>query len=132
MKSINRKFLIFSQIIVSLFLPLSFVFAQGTTSGACSSTMGNLGDVFNFLTCLLSRSIIPLIITLALVAFLFGVLQYVINADDAAKRTEGRKYMLWGIISLFVMLGIFGILQLIGNTFDIGTGGSISDITPHF
>lgn len=100
--------------------------------GGCSNTMNNLGDIFNYVTCLLSQSVIPLLVTVALVVFMYGVIQYLINAEDENKRKEGRKFMLWGIISLFVMLGIFGILQVLGNTFGIETGGSISDITPQF
>lgn len=112
------------------------VFAQGTqpvSSGVgCSSSMSTLADIFNWATCILSKSVIPLIVTIALVVFMYGVVEYMINADKEEKRAEGRKYMLWGIISLFVMLSIFGILAVLGNTFDLGFGGSVSDITPQF
>ncbi len=131
MNILRNKLYISSSVLAGSLLPLGSVFAQNT-SNACSNSINNLGDVFNFATCLLSRSVIPLLVTVALVAFMYGVIQYLINAEDENKRKEGRKFMLWGIISLFVMLGIFGILQLLGNTLDIGTGGSISDITPHF
>ncbi len=104
---------------------------EETNNATCASNLGTLGDLFRFATCLLGKTI-PLLITLALVAFMYGVIQYLINGEDENKRKEGRKFMLWGIISLFVMLGVFGILQVLGNTLDIGTGGSISDITPHF
>ncbi len=132
MKILRNKLYIATSVFTGTLLPLSSVFAQNTSNTCSNNSMNNLGDVFNFATCLLSRSVIPLLVTTALVAFMFGVIQYLINAEDENKRKEGRKFMLWGIISLFVMLGIFGILQLLGNTLDIGTGGSISDITPQF
>lgn len=131
MKILRNKLYILSSVFAGILAPFNFTFAQNT-GNSCSNSMDTLADVFNFATCLLSRSVIPLLITVALVAFMYGVIQYLINAEDENKRKEGRKFMLWGIISLFVMLGIFGILQVLGNTFDIQAGGQVSDITPQF
>ncbi|MBP6925799.1 MAG: hypothetical protein KBC22_01930 [Candidatus Pacebacteria bacterium] len=126
-----KKLIIITNSIVGFLATARLALAQ-TPSGACSNAMSNLGDIFNYATCLLSKSVIPLLITVALVAFMYGVIEYLINAEDENKRKEGRKFMLWGIISLFVMLGIFGILQVLGNTFGIESGGNISDLTPQF
>jgi len=108
------------------------VFAQNNSGTSCSNTLNTLADIFNYATCILSKSVIPLIVTIALVVFMYGVIEYILNGDKEEKRKEGRKYMLWGIISLFVMLSIFGILGVLGNTFDLGFGGSVSSITPQF
>jgi uncharacterized membrane protein len=131
MQALHQKFFITINTIATLLLPTSFVFAQGS-GGSCSTSLNTLANVFDYATCILTKSVIPLIVTIALVAFMYGVVQYLINAEDENKRKEGRKYMLWGIISLFVMLGIIGILQVLGNTFDIGFGGGIDTITPQF
>jgi hypothetical protein len=126
-----KNFIIAINSVTAFLVTTRVAFAQ-QTSTACSNAMNNLGDIFNYATCLLKKSVIPLLVTVALVAFMYGVVEYIINGDDENKRKEGRKYILWGIISLFVMLGIFGILQVLGNTFGIGTGGSISNLTPKF
>lgn len=131
MKYMYKNLIIVTNTIVGFLATARIALAQ-TPSGACSNTMNNLGEIFNYATCLLSKSVIPLLITVALVAFMYGVIEYLINGEDENKRKEGRKFMLWGVISLFVMLGIFGILQVLGNTFGIETGGNISDLTPQF
>ena len=93
-------------------------FAQPQTN-QCAANFSTIGDFFTYGTCLLSRTIVPLIVTVALVMFLFGVMKFILNSGDETKRREGREFMLWGIISLFVMLSIWGILNLLTNTFGL-------------
>ena len=67
--------------------------------------------------------IIPIIMSLALLYFLWGLAHYVLGAGDEEKRKEGRDMMVYGIIALFVMAAVWGLVTVIGNTFDITTGG---------
>jgi hypothetical protein len=62
----------------------------------------------------------PILTTLILVAFLYGVFIYFIRVtDDFKKREEGRKYMIWGIIALFVVFSLWGILKIVNSTFGV-------------
>lgn len=76
-------------------------------------------DLIAYATCILSNAIIPLIFALATVLFVWGVVKYVINNDEQAKKEEGRQFMLWGIIALSVMVSVWGIVKIVGNTFGI-------------
>jgi len=78
-----------------------------------------LGDLFDYATCVISRSIIPLIFALAIAMFVWGVVQYVINAQAEAKRQKGRDFMIWGIIALAVMVSVWGLVGILRNTFGI-------------
>jgi nitrate/nitrite transporter NarK len=51
--------------------------------------------------------------------FVWGVVQYVINSNEEAKREKGRQFMLWGVIALFVLFAVWGLVALLGNTFNI-------------
>ncbi len=62
---------------------------------------------------------ITIIFTLGIVMFIWGVVQYVINQADSAEREKGRSFMIWGIIALFVMVSVYGLVRLVGNTFDL-------------
>ncbi|MEQ1499986.1 MAG: hypothetical protein ABL917_01275 [Parcubacteria group bacterium] len=63
---------------------------------------------------------IPVLIALSVVYFMWGVAQFILNdASNEKTREDGKKKMLWGVIALFVMVSIFGILAFIGNTLDI-------------
>jgi len=80
-----------------------------------------LADVFNYITCLISQSIVPLLFGLATVMFIWGVIQYVINDSDEGKKEKGRNFIIWGIIALTVMVTVWGLVKIIGSTFNINT-----------
>lgn len=60
--------------------------------------------------------LIYLLFTLALIYFLYGVFLFIKNADSPDKRSEGAKSMIWGIVGLFIMLSVKGIINLILRT----------------
>jgi len=76
-------------------------------------------DFLSYIGCIISGFIIPLIFGLAMVMFIWGVVQYVINNDEEAKRAKGKEFMIWGIIGLAVMVGVWGLVKILGNTFGI-------------
>ena len=55
----------------------------------------------------------------ALVMFLWGVVQYVGKGDNEEARATGARHILWGLVGLFIMFGVFGIIHIILNTFSI-------------
>lgn len=64
----------------------------------------------------------PLIIflfALAVVYFLYGVFQFVANQESEEAKTKGKSHMIWGIIGIVIMMGVFTILNMIMNTFNI-------------
>jgi len=85
----------------------------------CPGNMNDVRGIFNFFTCLLLDSLVPLLITVAIVLFIIGVIRYVLNANDSTKREEGRNFMIWGIVGLFAIVSIWGLVKLLTNTFGI-------------
>jgi hypothetical protein len=63
--------------------------------------------------------LIPVLVGIALVYFLFGVYKFVASAANERERESGRLYMLYGIIGLFVMLGVWGLLAILTGTFGL-------------
>jgi uncharacterized membrane protein YjfL (UPF0719 family) len=88
----------------------------------CTIGTSNIENLFNFATCLINKSIIPLIFALAVAAFVWGVVRFfILDAGEEAKRTQGKQFMIWGIIALTVILSVWGIVRLLGNTLDLNT-----------
>ncbi|MFA6076501.1 MAG: hypothetical protein WC735_00290 [Candidatus Paceibacterota bacterium] len=81
-----------------------------------------LQHLLNYATCIINTSVIPLIFALAIVMFVWGVVQFVINSDDEAKKTKGKMFMIWGIVALTVMVSVWGLVAILGNTFGVNTG----------
>jgi len=64
--------------------------------------------------------LIPLVFTLALLFFFWGVAKYIWSVGT--DKEEGRKIMIWGIIALFVMSCVWGIVYFIGQEIGGGVG----------
>src|SRR3989344_8818698 len=68
---------------------------------------------------LIINPLILLLFALALVFFLYGMFEFIANGDNDEKRTIGKSHMLWGIIGLTIMMGVWFILGVILNTLGI-------------
>lgn len=78
-------------------------------------------DAFSILLVInnLLNWIIPILITLAVVYFIWGVIQYTVSSDEEAKK-NARGKIIQGLIGLFVIVAFWGIIALITNTFGVG------------
>ncbi|MDB5194386.1 MAG: protein of unknown function with transrane region [Parcubacteria group bacterium] len=107
-------------IIAALALGPVAAFAQATSAG-----QPNLGFLTSFLSTLKSliNTALPLVVGLALLAFFWGVAQFIWGGE--AKRDEGKQHMIWGIVGLFVMVSVWGLVQFLGSVVGVtGTGGT--------
>jgi uncharacterized membrane protein YidH (DUF202 family) len=69
--------------------------------------------------------LIALMFGLAVLYFIYGVLQYIWNPDNEDARETGRRSMIWGIIGMFIMVSVFGIMRLIISS--IGADAALMD-----
>jgi uncharacterized membrane protein YidH (DUF202 family) len=77
----------------------------------------------------LVEATVPVIIGLAVLVFVFGILKYVV-AKSPEDQKEARGVILWGIIILFVMVSIWGLVNLLGSTLQLNQSAPPAPITP--
>ena len=63
--------------------------------------------------------IIFLLFALAAVYFLYGLAQYLLSPNNEEVRKKSKSVMFWGLIGLFIMVAVFGIMRLILGTFKV-------------
>lgn len=63
--------------------------------------------------------LIPLVFTLALLFFFYGVAKYIWSED----KSKGKEIMTWGVVALFVMTSIWGIIYFIQD--EVGINNTI-------
>jgi len=86
------------------------------------STKIAYADFNSFLTNIDNMIINPLIkllFALAVVYFLYGVFEFLSNQENEEKKTSGKNHMLWGIIGITIMMGVWFFLNVIINTLNI-------------
>ena len=68
---------------------------------------------------LIINPLILFLFALAVVYFLYGVLEFIMNQENEEKKTAGKSHMLWGIIGIVIMMGVFVIMNMILSTLGI-------------
>ncbi|MCX6751653.1 MAG: pilin [Candidatus Nomurabacteria bacterium] len=127
----KKKLIVLSSSVLS-FMPL-IALAQ-PTGGRCSSVeqfgtiqsiICKIGDILDI--------IIPILIILAVVYFIWGVITYFISDDEEAKK-KGRDRIIYGIIGLVVIVAVWGLVGIVNRTFGLGVGTNapITPITPNY
>lgn len=114
-----KSFLKVLLLVAIISLPV-MVLAQGSVD--------NLGEGFEAIIDIINSYVIPLIIGVAGLIFMIGVIKYVTAGDDAAGREGARNMMVWGIVALFVMISVWGLVNLLVGTFNLDSDLDSRDI----
>jgi hypothetical protein len=105
----------------SFLLPLA-AFAQLTNLE--TNIVTPIGRIINLL--------IPIVFALALLYFFWGLAQYILSSGDPAKQEEGKNKMIWGIVALFVMAAVWGLVRFLGEAIGItqSPGPTVNPLIP--
>jgi hypothetical protein len=82
----------------------------------------SLGQIFNFL--------IPVLIAAALAVFFWGLVKYIWSQGKDSK--AGRQIMTAGLVSLFVMVSVWGIILLAQNALGVSSVRALPSPTVDF
>lgn len=99
-------------------IPLIVAFAPAIVMAAdVQSIMQDISDIV--------KTIIPILMLVAFVVFLWGVVKFIFAGGDENKRKDAKNYIIYGLIGLFVMVAVWGIVEVVLNTFGVEGGGTI-------
>ena len=111
-------------VLSGLVLAPAMALAQTVTTGGSPSTCGTLGTGRGTIQGLLCKAseilgaVLPVLIALGVVYFVWGVITYMIQSDEEAKKA-GRNRIIYGIIGLAVIIGVWGLVAILTNTFGL-------------
>lgn len=77
-----------------------------------------VGGVINLL--------IPLVFALALLYFFWGLSKFILGGGE--DKEKGKNIMIWGIVALFIMASVWGIINFIEDA--LGVDGSTAPELP--
>ncbi len=78
--------------------------------------MTALNSFITKLSTLIVNPLIKLMFAAALIVFLWGVFDYIKNADNADDRETGRSHIIWGLVGMLIMVSVFTIIEIALNT----------------
>jgi len=87
-----------------LLLPV-FAFAQDLSY--LDTLVGEIGG--------LVAALIPVVIAIGLLFFIWGLVQYIAASGDEAAKEEGKRKMIWGVIALFVIVAVWGLVEILAG-----------------
>lgn len=94
---------------------------EAATGGGLTDAIANIMDVID--------AAIPLLLAVAVIIFLWGLVQFMfkIGGDEGTQR--GKQIMIWGIVVLFVMVSVWGLVGLLQSTLGLesSTAGDVFD-----
>ena len=61
--------------------------------------------------------LIPLAVGIALVVFFWGLIKFIFAQGSETVKADGKKIMIWGLIALFVMVSVWGIVRFFQGAF---------------
>jgi phosphoglycerol transferase MdoB-like AlkP superfamily enzyme len=86
--------------------------------------MGAAGGLFTIIQMIkdLINVVMPLIISLTVLVFIWGIFRMVTSSDGAA-REEARGYITWGVVALFVMVSVWGLVNILVSSLHLNNTG---------
>src|SRR3989344_1309683 len=102
-------------ILTTLALVPAFAFAQ---------TLGNVETFVRSIGRLVDLAL-PIVVGIALLAFFWGLVKFIFSQGDETAKADAKKIMLWGLIALFVMISVWGLVRFIGTALGVSQGDTI-------
>lgn len=85
------------------------------------AAINNLSDVGTFIINTINQIIVPVLFAIAFIVFIYGVFEtFILGAGNDEAKQKGKSLMLWGLIGFFVMVSVWGLVNILTGTFVIG------------
>jgi len=93
--------------------------AQNPDLSNIKELIKNVGEITN--------GLIILLIAVAVVVFFWGLVRFIISAQDEEARKNGKQLMIWGLVALLIMVALWGIIQFFADALGLDIGSDLGD-----
>ena len=96
-----------------------------------SAAISNVSDVGTFIISTINNVLVPVLFAVAFMVFLWGAFDvFILGAQSEEIKEKGKNLMLWGLIGFFVMVSIWGLVNILTGTVSFGNSTGPSSGTP--
>lgn len=108
MKSLTLKGIVLAAMLIPL---ISFAQSTGGIRGVGQTLIGLINSV-----------LVPLLLAIAFIVFIYGIAKsYIFSQGDEGAVEQGHKIILWGLIGFFVILSVWGLVNILVDTFRLNS-----------
>lgn len=68
-------------------------------------------------------TVVPILLILATIVFIWGVIVFITAGASEEKKTYGRYLIMYGLVGLFAIVAVWGVVRVLTNTFGVGGQG---------
>jgi hypothetical protein len=68
---------------------------------------------------------IGILVGVAIASFFWGLIKYLFSAKGGQDQKKASNIMVWGILGLFAMLSVYGIIRLLQGSFGLNTASNL-------
>lgn len=126
MKTITSAVVAITALLIPSFASAGNYLGGGYGAVGCGNYLCWLGGLVLFT---INSVLVPVLFAIAFLMFLWGIAKsYIIHGDTPAEVEKGHKLVMWGIIGFAVMISVWGLVNVVANTF--GLEGYYAPILP--
>ena len=119
---------LFSVLLLALFaVPANVAYADCANPQSydeavrCNSGQQSDGDLQSLISQIngILNTIIPFLVGLAVFIIIWGVFKYLSGAGDEEQRAEAKQFIIYGVLGVFLMVSIWGLVNILVNSFEL-------------
>jgi len=108
---------------------ISLGYSSGT--GSCGASSLSLCGIGSLIIGIINNILVPVLFAIAFIVFLYGIAKaYIFSHGEPGAVSEGHRLLLWGLLGFVAMISLWGLVNIVANTF--GLGGYNSPSTPTY
>ena len=107
----------------------SLVLLASVAPAVAFAQFGTINTFIGKIATFVNQTLIPLILTIALLVFVYGMFEYFIRGGaDEGKRAEGRGLIIGAVVGFVAMVVIWGVVNLVAGGVKTGLGTDTSTL----
>lgn len=96
-------------------------FALPLISFAQQTQVQNINQVGTFIISTINNVFVPVLFAVAFIVFVYGAFQtFIMGAGSEDVKEKGKNLMLWGLIGFFVMMSVWGLVNILTGSVNFG------------
>lgn len=91
------------------------------------AAINNVSDVGTFVIDTINNILVPVLFSVAFIIFLWGAFTtFILGHGSDEVKEKGKNLMLWGLIGFFVMVSIWGLVNILTGTISFGNNSGVT------